>query len=391
MNILFVTPSFPNRGEPYTGFHAYLYRVGLSLIELGHKPIILAVGNRNEKWNDRGIEIIRVYDSCISFDNETINYIINSIKISYILNGQIEKIKRQIKIDIIQFTSLNGVSLLYYGKTPSIMRLSSYAKTYFGTYQTFSKVYVKVMSCFERMASKRCNAVYAPCKITADAFGSDINRKVYVIETPFVEDVTDYDTSYMDTYLKGKKYALFFGTIYVEKGIKVIGECLEKFLGNNKEYYYVFAGQIKSIDGENAASYLKRCAGKYVNRIIFLSQLTHKQLYPIIQGADFVTLPSIMENFSNACIEAMYFGKVVIGTEGTSFEQLIRHNESGLLCKIADSDDLLDKMQMAVKLKKDEKNKISINAQKRIKRLRPEIAVNNLINFYNKVIDECKM
>ena len=41
MNILFVSTDYPERGQPTTGFPNYLYRVSLSLIQLGHKPIIL--------------------------------------------------------------------------------------------------------------------------------------------------------------------------------------------------------------------------------------------------------------------------------------------------------------------------------------------------------------
>lgn len=44
MNILFVSTDYPKRGKPTTGFPIYLYRVSLSLIQLGHKPVILAVG-----------------------------------------------------------------------------------------------------------------------------------------------------------------------------------------------------------------------------------------------------------------------------------------------------------------------------------------------------------
>ncbi len=48
-----------------------------------------------------------------------------------------------------------------------------------------------------------------------------------------------------------------------------------------------------------------------------------------------------MDNFPNACIEAMYFSKVVIGTDGASFEQLITHGKNGLLCRIGDSPDVV--------------------------------------------------
>lgn len=47
--------------------------------------------------------------------------------------------------------------------------------------------------------------MFAPCKITAGAFGHDCKRKVKVIETLFLNDVQEYDYKYADTYLKNEK------------------------------------------------------------------------------------------------------------------------------------------------------------------------------------------
>jgi glycosyltransferase involved in cell wall biosynthesis len=386
MKILFVSPSFPDRNKPTTGYPNYLYRVSLSLIEYGHKPYILSAGYKNDRWTDRGIEIIRVSDNSIKFDNSNFNELARPLAESYVLNKKIKRLDSKVKFDIVQFTSLDGVSLLYNGKIPAVMRLSSYAKTYFSTFQTLSPEIVKIASFVQRLASRRCNAVYAPCRVTAEAFGNDIGRKVYTIENPFVEDVVDYDMSYYNTYLKRKKYVLFFGTLYAEKGIKVIGNCLYEFLDKNKDYYFVFAGGSGFIDGENSIKFLTKKAGEYKDRIVFTYELPHSQLYPVIKGSDFVVLPSLMDNLPNACIEAMYFGKVVIGTDGASFEQLITHKVSGLLCKIGDSDDLLDKIEDAVAMEQNERDKIGMNAKKRIDQMKPEIAVKRLIKFYNKVI-----
>lgn len=387
MNILFVAHGFPDKNETLTGFSAYLYRVSLALIELGHKPIILASGQRNDRWVHKGIEIIRVKTGNYDVGNNSFNFMVNSYIKSYRLTREIKKLNATIKIDVIQFTSLYGTSLLYYGKIPAVMRLSSYAKTSYASYETHSKKYVKTMAWIEKSASKRCNAVFAPCKNTAVDFGKDIKRKVYMIESPYVEDIDAYDETYIETELKNKKYALFFGVLYAEKGVKVIGQCLESFLEKNSDYYFVFVGRATVIEGENAVRMLKRCAGSYKERVIALPALSHEQLYPIIWNADFVVLPSFMENLSNACIEAMYFGKVVIGTDGASFEQLIRHGVNGFLCKIGDSDDLLEKLQMAVSLDEQTKYEMGCKARKRIGRLKPEIVVKQLVDFYCYVIN----
>lgn len=186
--------------------------------------------------------------------------------------------------------------------------------------------------------------------------------------------------------LKEKKYALFFGRLYFEKGVLTIAGCIEKFLKNNSEYYFVFAGDVTFINGKSAAKILSDAAGAYRERVIFLGELSHERLYPVIQQSDFVVLPSTMENLSNACIETMSFSKIVIGTDGASFEQLIDHGVSGLLCRIGDSEDLLDKMQEAVNMPEEMKTKMGDMAYKRIRQLRPEVTVRQLVRFYESVI-----
>lgn len=391
MNILFVSTDYPKRGQPTTGFPNYLYRVSLSLIQLGHKPIILAAGEWDDHRVEKGIEIrtvgIRTYHA---YKSQALNYTSQALRVGYELNQVIKRMLKQIDIDIIQFTSLYGIALFYHGNVPAVLRLSSYSKTAFSSYQTYSQSVVKVIALMEQMSSKRCNAIFSPCKNNAIAFGNDCKRRVKVIETPFVNDVDEYDTQYYDRYLKGKKYVLFFGTLYAEKGILVIAEILEKFLQDNPDYFFAFIGDVTSINGESPLQILHKMAGKNADRIIISNALGHRQLYPVIYKADFVVLPSLMENLSNACIEAMYFERVVIGTDGASFEQLITHGKNGLLCKIGDSQDLLDKMQMAVSMSEEDKFKMGKLAKRRIDRLKPEYAVTKLVQFYTYIIENHK-
>ncbi|MCM1211807.1 MAG: glycosyltransferase family 4 protein [Blautia sp.] len=391
MNVLFVSTDYPKKGQPTTGFPNYLYRVSLSLIALGHRPIILAAGDRDSHRIEQGIEIQTVMASpSFEVGLQAVDYALYALQIGHFLNQKIRDITHKTHIDIIQFTSLCGIAIFYYGNIPSVLRLSSYAKTYFSTFQTFSKAKVMTMSFFERMSARRCNVVFAPCKNTADAFSKDCHRKVGVIETPFVNDVQKYDTKYYDDCLKGKKYVLFFGTLYSEKGILVIADILEKFLLDNPDYYFAFIGKAEKINGESAFRILRRMAGKCVDRVILLNAMPHKGLYPIIQHADFVVLPSFMDNMPNACIEAMYFERVVIGTDGASFEQLITHEKNGLLCRIGDSADLLQKMQFAVSMTWEEKIQMGKLAKKRINRLKPEYAVQKLVQLYEYVIENSR-
>lgn len=385
MRILFAATEYTEKGKPVTGFPAYIHRVSMSLLELGHKPMIVEYGKCEGYRVEDGVEIWTIKTDA-DFGIFSGNVTLTCLRISFLVNRKISQIIKERSVDMIQFTSLAGIAVFYYGKTPAVMRLSSYAKTYFSSCLTYDARTLYFRAALERLAARRCNAVFAPCGKTAEDFGRDCGRKVQVIESPFVNDVEIMDYLYVDQYLRDKKYVLFFGTMYAEKGILVIAEILREFLRENKDYYFVFAGEIRNINGEDARRVLRSAAGEFSDRVFIWKALCHDQLYPIVEYADFVVLPSLMDNLPNACIEAMYFSKIVIGTEGASFEQLIISGYNGFLCKIGDSRDLLDKMFIVLNLEENERRNIEKNAHDTTRRLCPEYAVKRLVRFYEYVI-----
>ena len=386
MVILFAANHYIEYGKPAQGFTVYLYRVTQALLKMGHIPIIVAGGNKDVYHKKDGIEIYEV-GLVDTYNNEDPYKLIkDSLKLSYRINRKIKEISKTRIIDIIQFTSLSHLAFFYYGKIPSVLRLSSYSKIAYENNQTFSSRMIRALTMAELLSAKRCNVVFAPSRVTANAFAKDFGKKVAVIESPFFYDVDELDDSVYNKILLKKKYALFFGRLYAEKGILVIADILYDFLKANKEYYVVFCGKDELIKGKNAKSILRAAAKNFKDRLIFIDSLPHKRLYPIIKKSEFIILPSIMENFSNACVEAMYLKKIVIGTDGASFEQLIRDGENGLLCQINNPQSLLEKMQVAANLDDEKKRIMEYQAYQRIKRLRPEKVVGRLVKLYEYVL-----
>ncbi len=389
MVILFVTPALRRNGEipKGGGLEAYLFRVTGALKRLGHTPIFVSLGEKDLHDEVDGIEAFFVHQTKIRVGTENMKFVLRRICYSLAINRKIKQLSRERNIDIIQFASLEGPAVCYYGSTPAVMRLSSYAKQCYKGNRDFTKRSIYILGLLERLAARRCNAVFAPSNVVADAFSRDIHRPVSVIETPFWNDCEAGDESVYQQYLSGKKYFLFIGRMAYEKGITVIAEILQRFLQDNPDHYFVCCGAIGVIDGKNAARLLRKAAGQYKERFISIPIQPHKTLYPIIQHADFVICPSIMENLSNACMEAMYFKRVVIGTEGVSYEQLIDDGESGLLCLPGDALGLLDKMQQAADMNDIQKAEMGRKARERIDRLSPEITVKKLLRYYQYVID----
>lgn len=393
MVVLFVTPYLRKKGENPKGggLEAYLFRTAGALKGLGHMPIIVSLGDKDMHYIEDGIEIFFVRDSNRKIiGGKNIRQICRRIYQSITINRKVRELIRERSIDVIQFASPYGLAACYYGRTPAVMRLSSYAKTYYRGYKDIGKAELYITSLFERLASRRCNAVFAPGYVIADAFSKDIHRVVSVIESPFWNDSVTCDESIYHENLYEKKYFLFIGRLHFEKGILIIAEILEQFLAKNADYYFVCCGTGGMIGGRNSVHILQNAAGKYKDRFIYMQPLPHESLYPIIQHADFVICPSLMENFSNSCMEAMYFKRVVIGTDGTSFEQLIDDGKNGLLCVPGDAWSLLDKMNAAARMSVEKKEEMGQKAKKRIDRLAPKYTVTKLLRYYQYVIDNVK-
>lgn len=388
MTVLFVTPYLRKRGETPKGggLEAYLLRVAGALREFGHTPIILAMGESEAHYYEDGVEFFFIkHHFSINFGESVFGMMCQKIEQSLVINRHVAGLLKKREIDIIQFPQTFGTAACYFKQTPVVMRLSSYAKTYFVNRYSRSQLWIEAF--LERLGAKRCNAVFAPSYVVADAFSKDIHRKISVIESPFWNDVAENDDSIYQKNLAGKKYVLFIGRLAIEKGIVEITEVIYSFFEKNSDYFLVCCGDDDSINGRSTLHALKKAAGCFKDRVIHLRTMPHETLYPVIQHADFVICPSRMENLSNACMEAMYFGKVVIGTNGVSYEQLIKDGISGLLCNPENPKDLLDKMDKVAVMSKEEKLRIGENAQKRIERLAPKYTVKELLRYYQYVID----
>jgi glycosyltransferase involved in cell wall biosynthesis len=387
MKIIFVTPEFLVKNRPSTGLPNYLYKVSKALIQFLHTPIIVTAGEKDEHTFYDGIEVYRKAIILSNTQKPVLDYIMNSIQMNYILNKKVTELCKTTKIDLVQYASLFGLGLFHKVNIPAIMRLSSYAKVSFQTNsQNYSKTLVQVMTFIEKLASKKMVGIISPSNIMADAFSNDIKRKVQVIETPYVNDIIETNNDIYNKILKNKKYILYFGILSEEKGVFNIVDIIPSILNRYPDYHFVFVGKPILYNGRSSVNIIKDKTIDYKDNITFLSPLTHESLYPIIEHATLVILPSWMENLSNACIESMNFKKVVIGTAGASFEQLIEDGISGFLAKPNNSASLLKTVERAITLSEKDKMIIGENAKQRINKLAPEVVVKKLIRYYKYIL-----
>ena len=122
------------------------------------------------------------------------------------------------------------------------------------------------------------------------------------------------------------------------------------------------------------------------DQVRVLEPMRHEVLYPFLNAARVVALPSLIDNIPNTCLEAMAHGRVVVATTGSCFEQLIVDGRSGLLIPPDNVAALSEAIARAWTMSAAQRQAMGQEAQRRIDQLRPQQALPRLMEYYAQVI-----
>lgn len=385
MNILFVTGGFARDENDMAlgGMANAVFKSALGMRNRGHRVWILTAADIDRQWYYQGLEVISVKAEYRLEEKFVSKSLICIMRREYKIAKAIRLLHKREPIDIIQYTGWFGVGLFHLSKIPAVMMVCSYTKAQLANNYPGRKVHL--LSKVERSAARRMNYVFAPSRLMAESLSKDIGRKVGIIETPYFCGELELDESVFQVRLKNKRYILFFGRMSVDKGILVIKDILYRTLEKYPDIYFAFAGSSWKHDGVIIEKELQRAAQHFKDRVIFLGMLGRNKLIPVICNSEMVLMPSLADNFPNACGEAMAMGKVVIGTDGSSLEQFIKDGENGFLAAIGDADSLYHCVERVLNMDEGQKAVVSENARKRIEKLNLEDYSAKMERLYNKV------
>lgn len=391
MNIAFITPEFITEIGRDGGLANYIHKISLALQERGHNIYVIVSSDRDEKFIHKGVTVIRV--------NIQLNGLFSFFKAcsfgfyapfswgfqSWKLNKVLKKLHHTDNVAIAQYASYTGTAYFRSKNIPCVSRLSSYQPVLDEVNGLSRNLSRKIQHYIEAQALRRSDAIFGPSELIANIVAAKIKKKIEIIESP-LSLINESDMQLYNERLKGKKYLLFFGSLGVLKGLKDIAEVLSTLLSKFADLYFVFVGKDFGYQGEPMINYIWKQAGTSKERCLYLGSLEQNFLQPIIENAEAVVLPSRIDNFPNTCIESMAKGKIVIGTRGASFEQIIQDGDNGFLCERGSPASLLGVIEKVLLLDSETKFRVESRAQATTERLNPKIISRNLEIFYEKII-----
>lgn len=415
MHIVFVTVELATVGNSSGGLASFTANMARIFAQNGHRVTILVVTSKKAHlvFDDNiEIESIHVKKSLWDFLDKTAVLLTlgepnNQIEIRKMLvniyksiqtRKHIKKIHKKMKIDIIHYCNLSALPLLASKKIPYVIRISGWAHACREADLPSTNIQYKDAKVLigDRLIAypiKKSRYVISPSCLSANIGKEKFGIEAAVIESPFVLNEEDWDDRWYQYLIGDKRYIIHYGSLKYLKGTHVVGQLANELLRTYPDIYLVLAGNNEDLLDENgekikADEYVKKSAGEFADRVIYAGRLVREQLYPLIKNAELCLLPYRMENLSNACIEAMAMGKIVIGTDGASFEQLIEDRVSGFLCERDNPASYMRAIREAMDMSDEEKEAMIVKAKERIKLLNPDVIYKKYYDYYQKVIKE---
>ncbi|HEX5965972.1 MAG TPA: glycosyltransferase family 4 protein [Pyrinomonadaceae bacterium] len=394
LRIAFATPEYVTEDHFDGGLANYINRIAKLLADRGHDVHVVTLSLKNEDhFEHEGVMVHRVMLKPVwhAFNRATrysLTTTLHWLNFSTQAFRKLKQLHREHPFHLIQYPNYSfcGLFSIPFLRSAHVVRASSYQPAWNDIDGVKRNLDSAIIERLEGLQYKLTRNVFAPSNAMQKTLTKNAKvRDARVIRTPFYVETREWDHTVYEQYLTGKKYALYFGRFQLHKGFHTLAQALPRFLSQCPDAYVVCIGRdMETSLASSMAGYARALCGSSAARLVLLDNLPHSQLYPVIAGAQFIVLPSLIDNSPNACLEAMGLGKVVIGTSGTSFDELITDRVNGFLVPPADPVLLAEKMISA--WTDTGMATMAEAAKQRMQEFAPEKTVASLLSYYSEIL-----
>lgn len=386
MNICFISQEYP----PEThggGIGTYTYNMAKALAKLGHTVHVVTSTQDSERtYQDKDVWVHRLKSRRVKPKELWL------VKHSYSVAKKVSQIL--CSFDIVQASEFESEAFWYAlrKKAPLITRLST---PFFLIEELNGKVFRGPRPFFNWMEKKQAlrsdgifTSTQALAKAVIEKWGIEARRVEIIPNSLDISRVIRLGKDGpVPEILKNKDFLLYFGRLEERKGVPVLAQALPSVFERFPYLKMVFVGSDLGYRGSSMREYIQQESGEYWRKLIFFENLPQERLFPVVNSAKIIILPSLWEAFGFVCLEAMALGRPVIATSGSGFEEIIGNGVSGYLVEPGRSELLAEKIINGLK---DEEGlrRISEGARKRAQDFEVSNIANKLLAYYEKTREE---
>ena len=419
MHICFVCREYPPslRGG---GIASYIKEVAHGLLGAGHRVTVVAASDDthvSSVEDDEGVRVIRLSGGDFVIPQVEGRSMVKKFRMFYRFYSYRRKIKRKVlelgDVDIIEvpeygaegyFLNDIGIPVVTRLHTPmlldhnnfSLQRLSKENASYYwqgrkelevmkkSRYITSCSTSLKEWSCkFLHIPIEKIKVIYNP--ILAKKWSSESNHSS--LQFSHTTSLSLENSAYLSPSKAAKKHILFVGTICDWKGCGDLAEACLMLSNSGKigDFQLDLVGKTGTFaDGLQA---------KYGDEPWFnlVGKLPRDEVMRRYVEADVVCFPSWWENMPMVCIEAMFSGAIVIGSNSGGMSEIVEDGKSGFLLSPKNPKAWAEKIEEVCALVDEEKMNMRNEAHERImQQFDMSVIIPQMEDYYRTVINDYK-
>jgi glycosyltransferase involved in cell wall biosynthesis len=398
MHIGFLSPEYVLPGQYDGGLANYIHKVAHALSSRGHRVTVFVLSNQDRAWDDEGVKVIEVktvkpflidFPTKIGLIFDSVVPAIDQIRSSGRIARSVWKQHREEPFDILQASSYQaiGFALRRNQRVPLVTRISSYTPALRAAYGKQRSLAETICDWLEIRQIINSDATFSPSQFNISLFERFEAFKPYLIRTPVDIIKIKPDPSIYEKELSGIRYLLFFGSLSKVKGVDLLADAIPSIIKSFPETHFVFIGRDDGMsDGLKLMDYVRNQNSSCENHIHYFPALPKAQLYSIVEHAVAVLMPSRVDNYPNACLEAQMLGIPVIGSRNSSLDEMIEDGKTGFLIENGNSNDLCDAVRKLMSLDEIEYHAMKQANLDRFSSITQEGLLNQLIDYLSAVI-----
>lgn len=332
--------------HPIGGTAVHTTALCYGFIKKGHNVYIITRGKEETISNVNGINCCYVVPEDLQIpellglpnSNAKLNF-------SYACFAKLQQLKKYFYVDVVEspiWDSYGLVTTYLERDVPLTVRLQTPMKMWLKTFQEEATSDIEMLVEYESAMLDYADHIIA----VSDCVKETIEE---LYEMKFKQPVTkDYDG--LDPTRKaepqrekddGKLIVFFVGRLERRKGIDSILAAAPTLLEKYPDLELHLAGDCEIVDDVIGDTYkhwfLKKNRGaKWLRRVRFMGRISDEQKEQEFADCDVFVSPSLYESFGLIFVEAMRYGKPVIGCNAGGMREVIEDGVTGLLCEPED-------------------------------------------------------
>lgn len=338
------------------GIGRYIHQLAVEIARQGHQVHVLTTGNGHDRVDfEEGVWVHRISarEFPVPADLEIPAHLWNYSRTMLAEAGEIAS-RRQIDAVYAPVWDLEGIAFLHANAFPLVTSLQTTMASYLDANpdkrrdSAFMSGFANPVLALEKRLMQESGRIHAISAAIVDEiegqYGFSFDRARLDLVPLGLADWSDREADAPEPLAAGMVRLCFIARMEMRKGADVFLSLVPRLLQQYPQLHIDLVGNdsIVQADGKTMRARFEAAHGNLVKegRVVFHGNVSEEALRGFYAAADLIVAPSRFESFGLVHLEAMMYGKPIIGCRIGGMPEVVADGEAGLLAAPGDAESL---------------------------------------------------